>query len=118
MGHRKAISLISPWITSREAVTSILVYGETYEYVHGFPNHSIMQGQLQSLLLGPIPAYNLTFSILERYAAIRRALRPTNSLIGDVDTLIAATALEYSLAVVTANPRHFQRVPGRQVQVY
>jgi len=47
-------------------------------------------------LLGAIYPYFLTYSILERYAEIRRTLRPPHGsgLIGDIDTLIAATALE------------------------
>jgi predicted nucleic acid-binding protein len=54
-------------------------------------------------LLGAIYPYFLTYSILERYAEIRRTLRPPHGpgLIGDIDTLIAATALERNLTVVT-----------------
>ena len=37
-------------------------------------------------------------------------------LIGDVDTLIAATALECNLTVVTLD-RDFTRVPGLRVQL-
>ncbi|GEM_PF-4627090 len=37
-------------------------------------------------------------------------------LIGDMDTLIAATALEYSLAVVTSDS-DFERVPGLSVKL-
>lgn len=54
--------------------------------------------------------YYLTLDILERYADIRLALR-RGQLIGDVDTLIAATALERDLTIVTLDP-DFQRVPN------
>lgn len=37
-------------------------------------------------------------------------------LIGDIDTLIAATALERNLTVVTTD-RDFERVPGLQVKL-
>jgi predicted nucleic acid-binding protein len=55
---------------------------------------------------------------MERYADIRRALRPPYGpgLIGDIDTLIAATALERDLTLVTIDS-DFQRVPGLQVQL-
>ena len=58
----------------------------------------------------------LTYAILERYADLRRAMRPPYGvgLIGDVDTLIAATALEHSLTVVTLDG-DFTRVPNRSV---
>ncbi|MDQ2810105.1 MAG: type II toxin-antitoxin system VapC family toxin [Chloroflexota bacterium] len=33
-------------------------------------------------------------------------------LIGDADTLIAATALHHDLTLVTGNRRHFSRIPN------
>jgi hypothetical protein len=60
--------------------------------------------------------YFLTYRILERYADLRRSLRPPHGpgLIGDIDTLIAATALERNLTVVTIDT-DFQRVPNLRV---
>ena len=62
--------------------------------------------------------YFLTYAIVERYADIRRAMRAPHGpgLIGDVDTLIAATALERNLTVVTLD-QDFTRVPGLHVQL-
>ena len=53
---------------------------------------------------------------MERYADIRRGIRQPRGpgLIGDVDTLIAATALEHNLVVVTVD-EDFTRVPDLQV---
>jgi predicted nucleic acid-binding protein len=55
---------------------------------------------------------------MERYADLRRAMRPPHGpgLIGDVDTLTAATALDRNLTVVTTD-RDFQRVPGLAVML-
>ena len=105
-----ALSLVTPWIQSGEAATSILVYGEVNEYIRGRVDYPQLHAQLLELLK-EIPPFFVTYPIMRRYGEIRRALRPTNSLIGDVDTLIAATALERSLTVVTADT-DFQRVPG------
>ena len=105
-----ALSLVTPWIQNGEAATSILVYGEVNEYIRGRADYPQLHAQLLELLK-EIPPFFVTYPIMRRYGEIRRALRPTNSLIGDVDTLIAATALERSLTVVTADT-DFQRVPG------
>jgi predicted nucleic acid-binding protein len=57
----------------------------------------------------PLP---LTYPIMERYADPRRAMRPPHGsgLIGDADTIIAATALEHGLTVVTLDA-DYTRVP-------
>jgi predicted nucleic acid-binding protein len=70
------------------------------------------------MLLREVYPYFLTYAILERYADIRRAMRPPHGagLIGDVDTLIAATALERNLTVITAD-HGFKRVLGLSVHL-
>ncbi len=104
LGRAAAISLITPWIQRREVVTSILVYGEVIEYIRGRSDYFRLYGQLRSLLRA-VPPIGLTYAIMERYADIRRGLRPPHGpgLIGDVDTLIAATALVRGLTLVTAD---------------
>ncbi len=75
-----------------------------------------------SLMTPWIQSHELATSILvygeviEHLKGIRRALRPPHGkgLIGDIDTLIAATALERRLTVVTTDT-DFQRVAGLSV---
>jgi len=112
-----AVELITPWLNHHEAATSILVYGEVVEHIKGRRNYPHHQAQLRELL-EEISPYFLTYGILQRYAAIRRALRPPHGsgLIGDIDTLIAATALERNLTVVTTD-QDFKRVPDLQVRL-
>ena len=109
-----AVALASPWITTQEAATSALVYAEVFEYIRPSRRFLRHHQSLRSLLLGVYPFF-LTIRILERYADIRLALR-RGQLIGDIDTLIAATALEHDLPIVTTDP-DFQRVPGLQVML-
>lgn len=52
----------------------------------------------------------LTDSIVARAAMIYADLRRRGMLIGDADILIASTALENGLVVVTNNNNHFQRI--------
>lgn len=114
-GRKAAVDLITPWILRREVATSILVYAEITEYIKGLSDFSRRHQDLRRLLTEVYP-YFLTYSILERYADIRRLLRAPHGagLIGDIDTLIAATALERDLAIVTTDT-DFERVPGLQV---
>src|SRR5258706_9689745 len=105
-----AVTLITPWVKNGEAATSLLVYGEVVEYLKGLVHYQKYLVRLQRLFdLQQITPYPLTFTILERFADIRRTLRPLHQEIGDIDTLIAATALEYDLTLVTID-RDFERV--------
>lgn len=52
----------------------------------------------------------------EKAAEIRALLKTQGQPIGPYDVLIAATALQHQLIMVTANQREFDRVPGLQTE--
>ncbi len=60
----------------------------------------------------------LPFSTVEaeKAAQIRAILKSQGQPIGAYDVLIAATALQHNLLMVTANQREFDRVPGLQTE--
>ncbi len=93
-GRQPAVDLIVPWIRRGEAATSILVYGEIIESIKSLRDYPAKYLGLRALL-GAMYPYFLTYAIMERYADIRRALRPPHGpgLIGDIDTLIAPPPL-------------------------
>jgi len=113
-GRKAVVDLVTPWIIQREVATSILVYAEVTEYIKGLSDFARRQNDLRHLLTEIYP-YFLTYAILDRYADLRRLLRSPYGpgLIGDIDTLIAATALERTLTVVTAD-KDFEPIPGLQ----
>jgi len=53
--------------------------------------------------------------VARRFAALRGHLRDVGRTIGDLDTMIAATALHHDLTLVTRNRRHFERVPDLKI---
>lgn len=108
-------TLITPWIKRGEVVTSILVYGEVNEYLLSKPQYFKFHSKLEKILKEIKPLY-LTYPIMRKYSAIRRLLRPKGSLIGDIDTIIAASALERNLTVVTAD-EDFKRVPNLKLML-
>ena len=114
-GRPQVVTFVDPWLESHQAATSILVYGEVIEYLMGrsrFPDRRL---QLRQLLREITPLF-LSYSVLDQYALLRRDLRPPHGpgLIGDIDGLIAATALERGLTVVTTDS-DFTRVPDLSV---
>jgi predicted nucleic acid-binding protein len=112
MGRQIAVERIRPWLEAREAATSALTYGEVIEMLKGRSEYPKRRNALRRLLREVHP-YALTYGILERYGDIRRLLRPPHGpgLIGDIDTLIAATAIERDLTLVSSDG-DFLRVPG------
>jgi len=110
-GRQTALTLIEPLVKERYAATSILVYGEVIEYLKGLPTFPKYKARLQELFtLNQITPLPITYAILERYADIRRILRPLHKEIGEIDTLIAATALEHDLTLLTIDT-DYDRVP-------
>jgi tRNA(fMet)-specific endonuclease VapC len=102
-GRAGAERLIRPWIRAQEAATSVLAYGEAIEHFRTQPEYARNYAALRTLLRAVTPL-RITYAVMERYADLRLHLRPQGGLIGDVDTLIAATALEHGLTVVTIDP--------------
>lgn len=115
LGRSGALALIRPWIVLGEVATSVLVYGEVIEHLRRHPDGLRLQVALRKLLdvVVPLP---LDLDTMDRYADLRLRMRSPYGpgLIGDIDTLIAATALKHNLAVVTTDG-DFQRVPGLAV---
>ena len=116
-GKQGAVFRIDPWIAGGEARTSLLVFGEVTEHLYSLPTGDILRAQLAKLL-DAIEPLGLDRRIVERYADLRRRLRPPHGpgLIGDIDTLIAATAMEHGLTLVTTDT-DFQRVPELELQL-
>lgn len=106
-----AVRQLAPWFYAEDLVTSIHVYGEAFEAVHRFPDIAQRRRTLRKLLRS-IPALPLNYAIMEQYPNIRRQLRPPYGpgRIGDMDSLIAATALVRGLTLVTTDGE-FRRVP-------
>lgn len=116
-GRPTALALITPLVRNGQAATSMLVYGEVIEYLKGLATFTEYKTRLQTLFqLEQITPYPLTYEILERYADIRRALRPLHQEIGDIDTLIAATAMEENMTLLTID-RDFERVPNLKTKL-
>jgi predicted nucleic acid-binding protein len=112
-----AIAFLRPQLANRELATSLLVYGEVVESLKSHADFPRRHAGLRALLRLVSP-YVLSYPIMELYADLRRQLRPPHGpgLIGDIDTLIAATALTYDLELITTDS-DFRRVPGLKLML-
>ena len=89
------------------STVSVLEFLEGYEHPGGGER-----------FLEPYSRLPVTDSVARRGSRLRRILRAEGRMIGDYDVLIAATALDAGLPLVTANTAHFRRVEGLAVESY
>lgn len=52
------------------------------------------------------------------FGTIKSKLRSVGKLTGEVDALIAATAMAHKATLVTANKKHFKNIEGLRVEVW
>jgi tRNA(fMet)-specific endonuclease VapC len=108
-GRTPAVRLLSR-IASDGLAISLISYGELYEgiyYGHDRQRHE----QAFRQFLRPVQVVPLNRVIMRRFAIIRGQLRKQGQIVTDPDLLIAATAIEHDLTLVSRNRRHFERIP-------
>lgn len=83
------------------------------EFLEGF--EQINDGQR---FLSPFSSLPVSEEVTRIGSRIRRALRKRGEMIGDFDILIAATAIEAAIPIVTGNINHFNRIEELTVESY
>jgi predicted nucleic acid-binding protein len=111
---RQAHSILIRLASSGIAISWITV-GELYEGAFESPNPEARLAALRGFLQ-PLRVLGINGPTMERFAEIRSFLRRQGQLIPDFDIILAATALQYDLTVLTFNTRHIGRVP--EVRLY
>ena len=83
------------------------------EFLEGYEHPAAGERLLEAYSRLPV-----TDGVARRGSRLRRRLRAEGRMIGDFDVLIAATALDAGVPLVTANTTHFHRVEGLTVEPY
>lgn len=110
-GQEQAIQTLATLAPEGLAVSD-MTYAELYEGAYYARKRDRDLRALHDLLDGK-DLLPLTIDVLERFAILRGALpRQHRQQLGDVDLLIAATAITHELILLTRNLRDFKLVPG------
>lgn len=112
-GRTEAITLLED-LQHEGLEMSLVTYAELYEGIYFGSDRPAAERVLRQLLQF-VTVLPLDLQIMERFAILRGELRRQGLMIGDLDAMIAATALHHNLTLVTRNARHFTRVPGLQL---
>jgi tRNA(fMet)-specific endonuclease VapC len=93
---------------------SLITVAEIYESAYHFANPDAHIEKFRAFLKNfHLPDLNLP--IMETFAEVRAHLRRRGQIIPDFDILLAATALQYDLVILTNNRKHFERIPDLKI---
>lgn len=88
---------------------SVITYGEIYEGVYYGRQPQQAEKAFRQFLRG-VSVLPLTRPTMRQFARLRGELRRQGRIIPDADLLIASTALNHDLTLLTRNRAHFERV--------
>jgi len=109
-GRTDAIELINVLAPAGLGI-SLITYGEIYDGIYRGRSPSQAERGFKTFLTAA-RVLPLTRPIMRRFARIRGDLRARGLTIGDNDIIIAATALQHGLTLVSRNRTHFARISG------
>ncbi len=104
-------------VPPEQQFTSSITLGELlYGAYRLAPQSSALLRQIETRLIPNLPVLPFDASAARRYGEVRAWLERRGMPVGDADLRIAAIALARDLTVVTANTRHFRRIPRLPVE--
>lgn len=100
-----------------EQATSSITLGELLYGARRLGDRAeALVGRIESLLIPNLAVLPFDAEAARAYGGLRATLEQAGTPIGDADMRISSIALARDLVVVTANTRHFARVPGLTVE--
>jgi tRNA(fMet)-specific endonuclease VapC len=80
------------------------------------PKREWLRTRYEQILLPVVTVLPFDSQAAEIYGSLRTTLEVKGEPLADFDLMIAAVALQYQLPLVTGNLRHFERIPGLQLE--
>ncbi len=105
-------------LTRGEQFTSSVVIAELYVAAYRSAARERWFQRIEQVIVPTLTVLPFDLDCAREYGRLRAWLSQSGTPIGDVDTQIAATAFHHHLIVVTANLRHFERIPGLQLHPF
>lgn len=104
-------------VSSNDLCTSSVCIGELYYGAAKSQRRAERKAEVDSLkrVLLVLP---FGVAEAERFGALKKMLEQRGERLADADLMIAATALEHDLVVVTGNLRHFKRITDLDTETW
>jgi len=100
--------------SQEDLYVSTLTVGELVEEIEDSDRRDQRMSALEDFLSG-ITVLSFTKQAAVEFGKIRNNLREKGEMIGDIDTMIGATAKAHSLEVLTDNTQHFRKINGLEL---
>ena len=102
-------------VAREDQFTSAVVVGELFEGAFR-SGHGRHLENVESQVLPRLAVLPFGVGEARRFGELAAALQADGRPLADADLQIAATALHHDLVLVTGNLRHFERVPGLELE--
>ena len=114
-GQKAAGELLTTLLPTGIAI-SVISFSEIYEGIYGSDNPKAAEAIFRSFLR-QVTVLGISRAVARQNARIRRELRRQRRQINHraLDLLIAATALEYDLTLVTRNVSDYSDIPNLKI---
>ena len=108
--------VVSAWRACNErCALSLMSVGELAYGAAKARNPEAERGRVERLA-GILDEGSLTKAVMMRFGLLKAELEAAGTPLADADLLIAATALEHGMTLVTGNTKHFARIPGLELE--
>jgi tRNA(fMet)-specific endonuclease VapC len=94
---------------------AVVALAELYEGIYYSRNPAQSEQKLNDFLES-VTVVGIDEKTAQIFGRERGRLRAAGMLIGDMDLLIAATALQHNLTLLTNNRSHFERIEGLHIE--
>ena len=113
-GNKSVVQKIEEYLSFHDTLSiSVITYYEIMRGLKALSNANKIK--IFESFMSACDILSLDLLIAQKASDIYDILRKKGKLVEDADILIAATALESDLIVVTDNTRHFERVEGLEI---
>ncbi len=98
-----------------ELTSSYICLAELYEGIYRVREKEKIEKGVLDFFTGMSQIYGIDEDIARHFGQIRAHLKVKGEVIEDLDILLAATCVANNLVLVTANLKHFSRVPNLEI---
>lgn len=98
-----------------ELTSSYVCLAELYEGISRVREKEKAEKQVLDFFTGLSQIYGVDGDTAKHFGQIRTYLKTKGEIIEDLDILLAATCIANNLVLITANHKHFSRVPNLEI---